>query len=258
MKKNIRFVVGAESKDRMQPLWDQVQKGLQDLGCGVSFDFNTTFDLKTLKHEDVYYVTPRESEVHVKEFQVLPTAVRLAGIFDFVINEGDRIIPRLVLAEALKTTLVKQARALDISHPALVVGQNANVGAVVSALSMLGFKEIYLVGQKEELEDHVQDLSRMLVGLKFIILQSSELTTREITASLIVNIPPFTESDDTYMDLAYFNYLKSDGWVLDISNLSENSLLIEEALRADLSIVPAKTFCEFYAQALIREIVNRT
>lgn len=258
MKKTYKVVICTEDNAKNKPLWVALGKAISQGESQVEFEYNEKFDLHSLGLEDSGYIEIEDSRNLLPSFQVLSTSVRLTGVFDFVINELGKNIPRLIFAEALKTTLVKKAKALDISHPALIVGDDGRVRAVIATMSSLGFKEIYLVGPEDVLQEHVEFVQRNFMGMSFKIVQSSELTSAQIAASLIVNLQSISEESSLHTDLAYFNYLKSDGWVVDLSGFEKNSYLYDEALRADLPAISGDEFCEYYAQSINREIVNKT
>ncbi len=258
MKNAHKFVICTENVAINKPLLNYLEKMFQDKDSKVEFEFNEKFDLSLLNIEDVAYIEIESSRALLSSFQVLSTPVRLTGVFDFIRNDLGKNIPRLVYAEALKTTLVKKAKALDISHPALIVGDDGKIRAVIATLSSLGFKEIYLVGIEDNLQEHVDSLQRSFMGINFRIIQSSDLTSGQMSASIIINLQSISEESNLHTDLAYFNYLKSDGWVVDLSSFEKNSYLYDEALRADLPAISGDAFCEYYAQTIFKEFVNRT
>lgn len=253
-----KIIICTEENFQKKILWNHLEKSLQELSVKIDFEFNENFDLRSLELEDAAYMEIETSRKHLPSFQVVSTPVKLTGVFDFVMNELGKSIPRLIYAEAVKTTLIKKAKSLDISHPALIVGDDGKIRAVIAALSSLGFKEIYLVGEESELQEHIDSVQRNFMGMKFTVIQSSDLTSGQMAASLIVNLISISEESNLHTDLAYFNYLNSDGWVVDLSSFEKNSYLYDEALRADLPAINGDAFCDHYVQLIIKEIVNRT
>jgi len=110
--------------------------------------------------------------------------------------------------------------------------------AVCAVLAELGFGEIYVVGQEaEQLEIQIELLRKSHFGIKFKPLMFHELTIQSLSASIIINTVDLSQDKELLSDLSYFNFMKRDGYALDLNLLPYPNPLLEEAERAELRVL---------------------
>jgi shikimate dehydrogenase len=169
---------------------------------------------------------------------VVPTQVRLLRCFDSFFEENGKLYPRIIIAQALHDVLVERAKDLDTRTPAFVIGEGEFARIATAVLAEMGINEIYLVGSQPALGQHAADVRKSFFGVQFNVLPLEELTMQSVSAGIIVNTVDLKERKDLLADLSYFNFMKADGYVMDLNLNIENHQLLEEAERADLRVLP--------------------
>ena len=154
---------------------------------------------------------------------------------DSLVFENNQWWPRLYLYDTLRSLVIGQFRDLDISLDSYVIGANKSGRAAVAAMVGLGFSHVSLVDEDEEkLEKEVALLRRYLFGVNIEAVPAHTLTVREKPGSLMLNTISLQDDGSVLGDLSYFNFMKTGGVVIDISECSAHNQLLEEAQRADL------------------------
>ncbi|MFM6927683.1 MAG: hypothetical protein ACKOX6_04425 [Bdellovibrio sp.] len=179
-----------------------------------------------------------EAQKLLPQLPTLPPMAKSLQCFDAFSPEEGKWYPRLFLYEALRSVLVESARDLDNRSPAFVVGEGAELRVVSSVCALLGFAEVYLIGENSEvLAEDVRILSRGYFGVKFKVLPVEELTIQPVSGSLMINTVNMNQHENLLSDLSYFNFLKSTGYVLDCYLGHLQSPLLEEAEKAGLRVL---------------------
>jgi shikimate dehydrogenase len=183
-------------------------------------------------------VAPEESLVVLEHFPQLPTAVRWLETADSLVLENGQWWPRLYTYETLRNFIIARFRDLDISLNSYVIGAN-HMGRVAAAvMGHLGFSHISLVDEdSEKLHQEVELLRRYLFGVKIEAVPAHTLTVQEEPGSLMLNTLVLQDDSTVLGDLSYFNFMKTGGVVVDISECTTHNRLLEEAERADLKIL---------------------
>lgn len=170
---------------------------------------------------------------------VQPMPVSLFGVADLFLRHEERWDPELLLERALHDVIVRQGKNLDLSESAYVIGRGASLRIVGGVCLGLGFRRVCLVGEDESDLLFEKDLLRdFYLSSEVVALPAHSLTLQTVGASLLVNTLDLTERPELSSDLAYFNFMKRGGLVVDMMALRMNNIMLEEALRAGLRIVP--------------------
>ncbi|UXR64019.1 hypothetical protein EZJ49_13190 [Bdellovibrio bacteriovorus] len=206
-------------------------------GWGWEFAIFAEFSEDVLKGASAVKVEPKLSSVILPTIKVLTTQVRSVEVLDSFFLEDGSLYPRVLLFEALRQVLVSQARDLDIRAPAFVIGHNEEARVVASVLALMGVGDIYLVGEREGLDEHQQALQRSHLGIRFHALPTDELTMQAVSAGIVVNTVDLSTQQALLTDLSYFNYMNGKGYALDLNLLPLQNLLLEEAEKADLRVL---------------------
>ncbi len=172
------------------------------------------------------------------DLTIVPTQVRLLRCFDSLFQENGKLYPRVIIAQALHDVLVERAKDLDTRTPAFVIGEGEFARIATVVLAEMGITEVYLVGRQPAVSQHALDLKKSFFGIQFNILPLEELTMQSVSAGIIINTVDLNEQKDLLTDLSYFNFMKGDGYVMDLNLNIENHQLLEEAERADLRVLP--------------------
>lgn len=195
------------------------------------------FSWEALQGAAAVKVAPVLSKDIVPQLKILPTQVRALQCVDSFFSEDGSWYPRLVLQEALRNVLIKEARDLDIRVPAFVVGHNEEARVASAVLAEMGISEIYLVGEIASLRQQQDILSRSQLGIRFHILPPQDLTLQAVSSGIVINTVDLSQDRELLVDLSYFNFMKADGYVLDLNLLPLENLLLEEAQKAELRVL---------------------
>lgn len=183
-------------------------------------------------------VAPELSKEILPQLKVLPTKVRSVECLDSFFPEDGSWYPRLFLQEAIRSVLVSQARDLDIRMPAFIVGESDEARVVGAVLAEMGISDIYLIGDEQGLRPHKDILERSQLGIHFHVLPPEELTVQAVSAGIVVNTLDLTDNKPLLTDLSYFNFMKPQGYAMDLNLLPQENLLLEEAKKAELRVLP--------------------
>lgn len=223
------------------------EKALRAWGAAEEIEFEFTQGLpETLSSlgNDVHAVrcSLAESLVYLPSCPVVPMKASQLGTADQFLPSRGRWTPELMIEKALLRGLVQHAQHLDLKESAYLIGEGAELRVIAAAALGLGFKHICLVGENEEdLIEQDQILRRMFVGAQIKMLPTHALTLQTVGASLLINSLPLSTREDLAADLAYFNFMRRGGVIVDLQDLRTNSDLLEEARRAGLRTLTAPT-----------------
>ena len=207
-------------------------------GWEWTIEHHSEYAAELLQNADMVKIEMSMSADVISQTHIQPALVRSTQCLDSMVFEDGKWYPRILFHEALAEILVSSARDLDIRLPAFIIGVGPESRVVAAVFSQVGFGEIYLVGEdKALLHDEVQHLRRSHFGINFVELPVEELTIQSVSASIIINTVDLSQDKVLLEDLSYFNFMKTNGYAMDLNLLPEHNLLLEEAARADLKIL---------------------
>ncbi|MFP5518863.1 MAG: hypothetical protein ACLGGX_03110 [Bdellovibrionia bacterium] len=168
---------------------------------------------------------------HLPDYPVQSTQAGLLSCFDVIKKQGDHYIPDVFAFEALHKCLVKSGESLDIRFAAYIV-VDTWTGVIASAVcAAIGFSEINIITHhRAQAEIWKKQLNRSFFSLQIRIIDADAFTSNSNPGSLLIN----TIDLKTDSDLAYFNFLRAQSLVVDLSANREESLLRKEADEAGL------------------------
>lgn len=204
-------------------------------------DLASVSDLNDFAEEaDVLRVPLQRSLEWLKRCPVQPVKVSLYGAADTFLRADRGWNPALVIEKSLHQTIIREAHHVDIRESAYVIGNGPLLRVIAGVALGLGFRRVYLVGEDEaDLLEQKELLGRVFIGADVLTLPAHSLTLQTVGASLMVNTLPLQERPDLAADLAYFNFMRRGGLVLDLYGFGKEQPVLEEALRAGLRVIPA-------------------
>lgn len=209
----------------------------ESYGWGWTFETVSEFSPEVLQGAVAVKVAPSMSSVLFESLRVLPSQVRSVRVIDSFFPEDGSWYPRVLLHEAMRSVFVAEARDLDIRAPGFVIGHAEEARVAVSVLALMGVGDIYLVGERDGLEEYRNSLQQSHFGIRFHLLPVEELTMQAVSAGVVVNTVDLSGQEALLTDLSYFNYMKGTGYVLDLNLLPLDNLLLDEAQKADLRVL---------------------
>ncbi|KYG64950.1 hypothetical protein AZI86_12185 [Bdellovibrio bacteriovorus] len=215
-----------------------LQSLAQKKGLDWVFEHHDEFSMQALGGATAAFVDPLKSPTILPLFHVVPTQVRAVEILDSLFSDHGGWYPRLLIHEVLRRVFVAEARDLDIRAPAFVIGDGPLCRVAAAVIAEMGVSEIFLVGERADLEIQKKILSRSQLGIAFHVLAVEELTMQATSAGIVVNTADLSSQKALLTDLSYFNFMKQSGFALDLSSVMESNTLLDEARRADLRVLP--------------------
>jgi len=212
-------------------------------------------DSKRLNALSVLKVTCEQSQVLLKKWKAWPTQVRHLECCDIFLNEKRVLWPRVLLYDSLRESIVENFREHDIKEAGYVICNDLRGRILISLLLGLGHRKVYLVGDEPSfIQAEVDLLRRHHIGTEILSLPIHQLTLQTTRASILINAIDLTTHKHVLSNLAYFNFMKKEGLVLDLDFLRYQSPLLEEASKADLKSLSIEKLSAHYDFSLIQKL----
>ncbi|MBX2989200.1 MAG: hypothetical protein KF802_15025 [Bdellovibrionaceae bacterium] len=192
---------------------------------------------------DAVRLVPDLCEEYLAKCPVQPLPVSRYRTADAFYRRQGVWEPELLAEESVRRVIMRQAHHLDLRESAYVAGSGVFLRVVGGVALGLGFRRVYLVGENEaDLNEQARSLMKLYVGSEVQALPAHQLTVQTVGGSLLVNTLNLASRPELAADLAYFNFMRRGGLVMDLHGGPSEQLVLEEALRADLRIVPPHEF----------------
>ncbi len=199
---------------------------------------------------DVILLGPEVRDVPPVDWTKVPLDVNRLHCFDTYLKQEGIWWPRCFLFPALLETLVSDVGSVDTRAKALVVGLGRESRIVIGLLSQLGFRHIQIVlseGLPQGSTD-VQDLRQTYFGVTFEFLEPAALLLQPGHTSLVCNTLKTEESPAFVMDLSYFNFLRPNGIIIDLSYDESSNSFLEEGKAMGAKLVSTEKILRRYHQ----------
>lgn len=208
---------------------------------------------------DVLRISLQRSLDWLKKCPVQPVTVSLYGAADAFLRTDRGWSPELFIEKSLHQTIIREAHHVDIRESAYIIGNGPLLRVVAGVALGLGFRRVYLVGEDEsDLLAQRDLLKRVFIGAEVLTLPAHSLTLQTVGASLLVNTFPLKDRPELSADLAYFNFMRKGGLVLDLYGFGGEQPVLDEALRAGLRVIPAHLVSAGRDLALLRSLKIET
>lgn len=196
------------------------------------------FQVELLAEADLCKVDSSLSSAVLAHLQYQPDLVRTLQAVDFIVKEQNKWFPRNFLYQALRKNLVEKGRGIDSRDPAFIVGYEEEAVVAAAVLVNMGFQKIYITGNNLlKLKEKTELLLRAYFGVQFFTIPSDHLTAQTIGAGVVINTMKVDLDKDLLRDMSYFNFMRRNGYVIDINMFPYPNPLLEEAERAALRVV---------------------
>ncbi len=149
--------------------------------------------------------------------------------------------PDILILDVLKKLVREKVRALDLNGYAYIIGDSAWIRVLCAVAVQLGFANINLVGtDRQLLQPHMDILNKNFMGIKFESVLIQELTLQPQHASLVFNAINLSLHKESLQDIAYFNFMLTEGLFVNLMADPAQKLLHDEADRAQLQAIDAR------------------
>lgn len=171
---------------------------------------------------------------------IQPLAVSRAQAADLFVRTGSGVwAPELLLEKAVHDVIVREGKSMEINDWAYVIGDGAELRTVAGVCLSLGYRRLCLIGEREDDLALQRDLlGTLYMGCEIVLLLSHALTLQTVEASLLVNAVDLDAKPDLSNDLAYFNFMRKGGLVVDFKSSRAGNAMLTEATRAGLRVIP--------------------
>jgi len=193
------------------------------------------FNQESIRTADAVLVDTTLSPAILPKLTTMPAQIRNIGCMDSLFKDDGSWYPRLLLFESLRQVIVDKAHDVDTNSPAFVVGDNEAACTAVAVLTHMGYSDVYMTSENEEVLKKVMSFLRQgHIGVKIHGIAASELTMHSVSCSIAVNCLPIEENKVLLADLSYFNFMKRTGIVVELNLLPVENVLLEESEKAGL------------------------
>ena len=138
--------------------------------------------------------------------------------------------PRSLMDECLLRAVIQKDLNIDIHNSAMIIGTGAAAKACVMSLVKLGFLNISFTDTNSESGyEFVSQLKRRVFGANFNFIEQRDIALLPGVFSLAINTPPDMVENTLVDDLSFFNYLRHEGIVIDLSVKAAKTKFIKQA-----------------------------
>ena len=210
-------------------------------------------------------ISPVEFEDKLKEALAEYDAIRLGSPFGIqsldyfeyqpaevaYLRAADSIVKRdgrwELMASALKgfeKFIRDNGTGIDLDYSVLIVGSGAAARFAIHALLKIGIKHINLSNQfSEQAKELIAELNQKYFGVDFEYIPDDQLVLLPGTNTVLVNTTPLVDSNHILKELYYFNFLRTDGLVIDYTFLPLNTPLIQGAVQIGINAIHGYEIC---------------
>lgn len=179
----------------------------------------------------------RQSAFHAfKHHEVIMSQLKAADcIFkDHQSHWWCRSLTYYSLCEALQ----KFGEKLDLESSVLIVGAGSSARSAVASGAKMGFKSFKVTNKFDDQGlEMIRDMKKNFFGLDFEFVPQDKLILLPGTNALAVNTTPFRPSNDLLEELYYFNFLKRNGIIVDLTVSPLYTPLLKQAEEIQNDIV---------------------
>lgn len=198
--------------------------------------------VKSAEDAEIVLTNGLDSEERLQNMRNIPREILLLRHVD-VIDQRDpkKTWPRSLLTTALKHSVLRKKRSLDLRARALTTGVSPLTRAALLAIFEIGYRKASLVHTQDEApaaEKIREDFSKFCFGLQIELQKRSELTLAPNNGTLLLNVDDLEKDEDLLQTLLYLNFLHRPGIVVDASvPKATPSLLLKEAALSEFGTV---------------------
>lgn len=261
--KTIKIIELAENP--WEKRWSACQEALKkhDVTLEVKYIKTTPSDLEDAyknmikESPDVCIVGDSLGQLMLKHVSSTTQETEHYGAVLLFIKRNGSLWPRSLYDEALVSAISNNFKLLDLMAPALVAGAGAESRFIVSALAKIGFNKISLTDQNAKRGIAlVEDLKKKFFNVEFKYVKFETITTLPGVYSLVVNATPLNLENQVLDELYFFNFLKAQGVVIDISLVPPLTPLLSEAEEWGARLLSGDVVAAEYDSLIIKEVLG--
>lgn len=200
---------------------------------------------------------PALSEEVLARFSNRSQDLELLRVVDCLVHENGRFWPRSLYRQAFRDVVYDKSPALDTSLRCYVAGDHPLIPVALESFSRLGYSQFYwIAGDRAAVAPTIERLRRYLIGMKINSLQNSELNLQANNGSLILNGITAEKDQAILDDLAYLNFLRPPGLILDLEASEPVDWGVSEEDGRGFPIVSHKDLLKVYDSVLMKALTT--
>ncbi len=156
---------------------------------------------------------------------------------DVLVRDQRIYRPVNIIADCILHLIQQRQPSISTSASVMVIGEYNFVLSVTAKLALAGFKKFIISFEDETLFAILKKrLNEFIFNLSLTFVSLNEINQVSKTSSMLISNVNETINPGAHESLAYFNYLSHGGVFVD-ANSERNGSLIEEARRAELTVI---------------------
>lgn len=205
---------------------------------------------------EAWRLAPGSHPDWMKRAPSLGVRVSRLGILDCAFRDSRGALDvELLLENALHDVIVSQGRGLDLRDNAYVIGAGGALGAGAAVALGLGYQRVHLVAEDDApTTREIRALEKFFLGSEVRPVSAAALTLQPSSASLLINLLDLEKNPELSADLAYFNFMRRGGLVVDLTPSAGGKDLSVEAEQAGLRVLPAFEVTAEYEMLFARRL----
>lgn len=201
-------------------------------------DFDDALAEALEKYDAIRLASPYGLQV-VDKLQGQRADIVHLGAGDSLVKKADgRWVLTATGLEGMKHIVRVHGKKIHLKASSLIVGSGAQARFSIVALMQIGVKHFKISNQfQEQAKELIAELKRKYFGVEFEFIPEDRLVLLPGTNSVLINSTPLVTSNSILRELYYFNFLRTDGLVIDLTFLPLTTPLVKEAQQIGIQSV---------------------
>lgn len=193
------------------------------------------------------------SSLLLPKISVLPENVKEDGVCDTLIFDNNSFIPRNFYFESLRRVFVNKFKKSRLNGCAAIICHEYEVDAMISFSVSLGFSHL-LVFLEDVDPFKLKGSLKKFIGVQVDFVNSKKITENSHIATIMINSMDLEHNTNLLADVCYFNFMHSDGVIIDLFSKSPISPFLFEAEKANLKTLSRREVAMNYDFFLLEKL----
>lgn len=181
----------------------------------------------------------------LKSLKVQSSWMTMLGVTDGMMMTENGWWPLSSLFESFSQELVRIGQELDYRGNVFVAGAGGAARTAIIAFFKAGFRNFLLTNfMDDEAQETIDDIRSKFFGLNIQWVPMDQIVLLAGETAVLVNCTPSVEENPLLVELSYLNFLKRPGFLFDMSRSKQQSVLVQEAMDANVSVINGNTIAE--------------
>ena len=231
-----------------------------DIGCSIKV-IEVPAEIPEFGAKTIGMLTdPVDGRRLLSDLRSVSEEILLLNCFDFLYFESNLLWPQCLFQNVLAKTMRQFKPEHDISKRAYVSGLHPYAAVAVHTFLKIGHPEVVWVSNNPEaLTTIISQFKKKHFTGKIIPIKDSELTVQLENGTVLLNTVNENEMKETVEDLAYLNFVRHPGLIIDLGHHGKESILTSEARISNYLILEFDDLMaefEFYLLTQIKALPN--